>query len=434
MCDLTGLVKRSLLQPDAFRPHPIIHQDLIDNNGSIRAADIGITWAGSDTFLHGVKVVGPDVAEQPTGPQPATSTPYQPVRDHGGCNMSTPRQPPKLPTCLEIPDTCTPLRRTPQKNRQGHWPAAPIQRFNKSLNWPSCFRHFRAVADVHGWDDNQRALQLVSYLDETAMNVAQDLGDDELYDYDILLGDRFDPASHVSASRSRFHGRLRRHHEDADSFADAITDLCHVGYPQSSPELRQELISEQFVRGQSDPELKKYLWVVIRIQKDRKLQTLIEVCTYFASLSTSPNIHRPDEQVVAVEEDSESENIFAMADRPPWTGQSNSDSTVPPTLQQMFALARKMGYEMRPIARRLNNTHQLSGSPRVPFTPQGYRPPFRPGRDFSRIKCFSCGQFGHTQARCPRPDSSLPYKPAGWNMKSDNQQHQNIAPPQGNSI
>ena len=69
------------------------------------------------------------------------------------------------------------------------------------------------------------------------MNIAQELGDDELYDYDILvklLSDRFDPASHVSASRSRFHGRSRRHHEDADSYADAITELCSVGYPQSS--------------------------------------------------------------------------------------------------------------------------------------------------------------------------------------------------------
>ena len=117
MCDLTGLVKRSLdhpsghlPQPDAFKPHPIICPDLIDNNGNLRATDIGITWAGSDTFLHGVKVVGPDVAGQPTRPQPATSTPYQPVRDHGGCDMSTPRQPPTLPTCLEIPDTCAPLR------------------------------------------------------------------------------------------------------------------------------------------------------------------------------------------------------------------------------------------------------------------------------------------------------------------------------------
>ena len=117
------------------------------------------------------------------------------------------------------------------------------------------------------------------------------------------MSTRFDPASRVSAFRSRFHGQSRHHHEDADSFTDAITELCRIGYPQSSPELRQELISEQFVRGQSDPELKKYLWVVIRTQKDRKLQTLIEVCTDFASLSPSINIHRRAEQAFAVEED-----------------------------------------------------------------------------------------------------------------------------------
>ena len=146
----------------------------------------------------------------------------------------------------------------------------------------------RLFADVHRWDKDQRALQIVSYLDEKAMNVAQELSDRELYDYDVLiklLGDRFDPASRVSASRSRFHGRTRRHQEDADTYADSITELRRLGYPQSSPELHQELISEQFVWGQSDPELKKILWVVIRTQKDRKLQTLIEVCTDFASLS-----------------------------------------------------------------------------------------------------------------------------------------------------
>ena len=127
------------------------------------------------------------------------------------------------------------------------------------------------------------------------MNVVQELSDQELYNYDVLvklLGERFDPASRVSASRSRFNGRTRRHHEDADTYADSITELCRLGYPQSSPELRQELISEQFV-----------LWVVIRTQKDRKLQTLIEVCTDFASLSHTTSVHRPAEQVFALEED-----------------------------------------------------------------------------------------------------------------------------------
>ena len=159
----------------------------------------------------------------PARRRPSTSTPYQPVQEHAPCDMSTPRQPLGRPVCLEVPEA--PPHR--QEGRQSYRPAAPIQRFNKkSLNWLAWFRHFRAVADVHRWDKRQRALQLVSYLDETAMNVAQELGDDGLYDYDILvklLGDRFDPASRVSASRSRFHGRSQSHHEDADSFADPIT-------------------------------------------------------------------------------------------------------------------------------------------------------------------------------------------------------------------
>ena len=95
-------------------------------------------------------------------------------------------------------------------------------------------------------------------LDETAMNVTQELGDNDLYNYDVLvklLSDRFDPALRVSAFRSRFHGLSRRHHEDADTFADALAELCRVGYPQSPPEMQQELIAEQFVRGQSDPEI-----------------------------------------------------------------------------------------------------------------------------------------------------------------------------------
>ena len=158
---------------------------------------------------------------------------------------------------------------------------------------------------------------------ECGPRTGEQLGDN----YDVLvklLSDRFDPASRVSAFRSRFHGRYRRHHEDADAFADALAELCWVGYLQGPPELRQELIAEQFVRGQSDPELNKYIWVVIRTQKDRKLQTLIEVCTDFSSLTAPAHIHRLAEQTFAVhqqmeascaEEDCESEAMFAVGDR-----------------------------------------------------------------------------------------------------------------------
>ena len=149
------------------------------------------------------------------------------------------------------------------------------------------------------------------------------------------------------------------------------------------------------MRGQSDPELKKYLWVVIRTQKDKKLQTLIEVCTDFASLSSSPSVHRPAEQVFALEEDDDQEEeMFAVMDRQQWNTQRAAEPPLSPELQQMFALARRMGYEMRPISRRFDAPRQTPGSRQTPN--RDYRAPFKP-RDYSRTKCFSCGQLGHTQ-------------------------------------
>ena len=331
----------------------------MDAGGNLRAQDIGISWQDGETFLHGVRITGQRDAMGENLRRPATAEPYpscQKDREDAYRRpaMSTPyqqshEQPPggmSTPGCIEMSDTPAPHFAVPrQEGRPAHRPAAPIQRFNsKNIGWPAWFRHFRAVADVQGWDKDQRALQMVSYLDEKAMNVAQELSDRELYDYDALvglLGARFDPASRVSASRSRFHGRTRCHQEDADTYADSITELCRLGYPQSSPELRQELISEQFVRGQSDPELKKYLWVVIRTQKDKKLQTLIEVCTDFASLSNTTSVHRPAEQVFALEEeDDQEEEMFAVVDRQQWNTPGGISSSVLTTGQLTQPLTR----------------------------------------------------------------------------------------------
>ena len=85
--------------------------------------------------------------------------------------------------------------------------------------------------------------------------------------------------------------------------------------------------------------------MVIRTQKEKKLQTLIEVCTDFASLSHTTSVHRPAEQVFALEEDDdrEEEELFAVVDRQQWSTQRAAEPPLSPELQQMFALARRMG-------------------------------------------------------------------------------------------
>ena len=134
------------------------------------------------------------------------------------------------------------------------------------------------------------------------------------------------------------------------------------------------------------------------------------------------------------EEDCESEAMFAVGDRPPWTGRGASEPPGSLTLQQMSALARRMGYEMRPIARRVDTSRQSQGN--RPFSNQdrGFRAQTCTGREYSKVKCFSCGQFGHMQSCCPRPDASLLFKPAGWYIQSEGRQQRDGDTPPGDSV
>ena len=87
------------------------------------------------------------------GSSPAATRPYH---DDRGSSPITGQ--PSSPETIEFGPETIPiarpaadhLHRPAMEARQGYRPAAPIQRFNKSLNWPAWFRHFRAVADVHG--------------------------------------------------------------------------------------------------------------------------------------------------------------------------------------------------------------------------------------------------------------------------------------------
>ena len=59
---------------------------------------------------------------------------------------------------------------------------------------------------------------------------------------------------------------------------------------------------------------------------------------------------------------------------------------------------------MRPIARQTDGNRPNSGNRSFSDQNRGFHPQTRTSRDYSRIKCFSCGQFGHMRTCCPQPE------------------------------
>ena len=137
LADLTAIVKEYGASPAATQPYglptPKMQTDVLDEDGNLRAADIGITWADNETFLHGVRVVGTKIP-RPAGHEPVMSTPYPEGRNDGRGTPSItgrPSSPETIKFGPEIIRITRPaadhLHQLTVEARQGYRPAAPMQ-------------------------------------------------------------------------------------------------------------------------------------------------------------------------------------------------------------------------------------------------------------------------------------------------------------------
>ena len=124
LADLTAMVKEYGSSPAATqpygpptptaRPRPAMQADVLDADGNLRAADIGITWEDNETFLHGVRVVGPKFSRPTPYPRGGND-------DRSSSSMTT--QPPSPETPVIRPEREVHLHRSSPEARQGYRPA-----------------------------------------------------------------------------------------------------------------------------------------------------------------------------------------------------------------------------------------------------------------------------------------------------------------------
>ena len=118
LTDLSEIVKEYGLSPVRVQPQPVLQADVMDEEGNLRAADIGITWENNETFLHGFRVVGRGPTRQ-TGMGLAMSTPYQPIGGRDRDLTPSTVRPPMSETIAVTPDVDTHIRRPPPRLPSG---------------------------------------------------------------------------------------------------------------------------------------------------------------------------------------------------------------------------------------------------------------------------------------------------------------------------
>ena len=135
-----------------------------------------------------------------------------------------------------------------------------------------------------------------------------------------------------------------------------------------------------------------------------------------------------------MEEDEDPEDMVAMMEQSQWTGRGMTEPQMSPSLQQMFALVRRMGYEMHPIAHRSGTTRQTPNSQRM--SGQNYSTGRRLDRD-ATTRSSSASAVVRWATRKPGAPNLIIHFPSrldGWNSQPSGIRQRPDGPQQGNDI
>ena len=312
--------------------------------------------------------------------------------------------------------------------RQAALTTTKVHWFNRSTSWEQYLQVFDAIVLSNGWGDATAALQLLSHLQDDALSVALLIPmplQASMRELTDALSSHYGSSGRLANYRREFDKTARKKGEDPSNFAIALETLAVKAFGNMGQIARLRLIRDRFIAGHENCDLRRYLDCV---PPDTPLRDIVDLCRVWESHGTTEirRVSKPMPEPVyptyVVEQpDYESEPVCMVS-----VNKQNSQ------VDQTEELLKKLLEALTPVAppppkatpldklTELLMSQMVKSEPAPPtpveptgldallqtyFTGQqspGLGPRFRQmRRNWSDVKCFSCGKPGHSATRCP---------------------------------
>ena len=131
---------------------------------------------------------------------------------------------------------------------------------NSNESWKVWHSRFTTVANLNRWDETTKLSELTQRMQGTAAEfVFDEIPIDILSSYSSLvdeLDSRFKSVETNRTFKVQFSKRLQKYNESAEEYAAELKRIYDKAYPGRNPEMRRQLLLQQFLNGLKDKEAK----------------------------------------------------------------------------------------------------------------------------------------------------------------------------------
>lgn len=163
--------------------------------------------------------------------------------------------------------------------------------FNGEGKWEEWVYHYENVADVNGWDDDEKLKWMKVRLTGRAQTALQRLPEASRASYDEAkkaLHERFEPRSRQTRYQAEFQTRRKKTTEGWADFAEDIKGLVDQAYPSFSEEAKERLAVNHYLQQLSPPQVAFSVRQKRPSNIDDAVATTLEMESYLLeTLSTS---------------------------------------------------------------------------------------------------------------------------------------------------